>query len=162
MSRSAATADASWSGCIDRTGVRLDHRQGGAVSVRQADRQLSGTGAVGRFQRESATAGTHHQTRQLADALLAGRSGASHGTQRPGLAQQVFPPGHAARTENRKGRHGPQTSRSSVLDVAQGMELRTVEQVRFARGTTRKSPWCAVDHRVIDWVSRSPSRGSSK
>ena len=42
MSRSAATADASWSGCIDRTGVRLDHRQGGAVSVWQANRGCLG------------------------------------------------------------------------------------------------------------------------
>jgi transposase len=39
---------------------------------------------------------------------------------------------------------------------------RAVEQVRFARGTTRKSRWCAVEHRVIDWGSRSPSPGSSK
>jgi hypothetical protein len=35
------------------------------------------------------------------------------------------------------------------------MELRAVEEVRFARGTARKSPWCAVEHRVIDWASRS-------
>ena len=162
MSRSAATADASWSGCIDRTGVRLDHRQGGAVSVRQADRELSGTGAVGGLQRTAASAGTHHETRQLAVALSAGGGGASHGTQRPGMAQQVLSPGHAARAKDRKGRHGPQTGCSSVLDVAQGMGLRAVEKVRFARGTTRTSRWCAVDHRVIDWVSRSPSRGSSK
>src|SRR5438477_3775187 len=26
-----------------------------------------------------------------------------------------------------------------------------------ARGTARKSPWCAAEHRVIDWASRSPS-----
>ena len=79
--------------------------------------------------------------------------------QRSGMAQQVLPPGYAARTKDCQGRHGPQTSRSSVLDVAQGMELRAVEKVRFARGTTRKSRWCAVDHRVIDWVSRSPFAG---
>ena len=30
-----------------------------------------------------------------------------------------------------------------------------MEQVRFARGTTRKSRWCAVEHREIDWASRS-------
>jgi Transposase len=133
-----------------------------SVSVWQADRELSGTGAVGGFQRTAATAGTHHETRQLAVALPAGGSGASHGAQRPGMAQQVFSPDHAARTQDREGSHGPQTRRSSVLDVAQGMELRAVEKVRFARGTTRKSPWCAVEHRVIDWGSRSPSRGSSK
>lgn len=49
----------------------------------------------------------------------------------------------------------------STLDVAQGVGLRAVEKVWFARGTTRTSPWCAVEHRVIDWASRSPSRGSS-
>jgi hypothetical protein len=42
------------------------------------------------------------------------------------------------------------------------MGLRAVKKVRFARGTTRKSRWCAVEHRVIDWVSRSPLPGSSK
>jgi hypothetical protein len=36
---------------------------------------------------------------------------------------------------------------------------RAVDKVRFARGTTRKSPWCAVESRVIDWVSRSPFAG---
>jgi hypothetical protein len=79
--------------------------------------------------------------------------------QRPEMAQPVLPPGHAPGTEDRQGRHGPQTSGSSVLDVAQGMELRAVGKVRFARGTTRTSRWCAVDHRVIDWVSRSPFAG---
>ena len=66
------------------------------------------------------------------------------------------------RAENRKARHGPQTSGSSVLDVAKGMGLRAGEKVRFARGTARKSRWCAVEHRVIDWASRSSSRRSSK
>jgi transposase len=41
----------------------------------------------------------------------------------------------------------------------QGMGLRAVEKNRFARGTARTSPRCAVEHRVIDWVSRSHSRG---
>jgi hypothetical protein len=35
------------------------------------------------------------------------------------------------------------------------MGLRAVEKVRFARGTARKSLWCAVEHRAIEWVSRS-------
>src|SRR5271167_3388173 len=159
MSRSAALADASWSGCTDGVVVRVDHRESRSVSVWQADRELSGTSAVGGVQRTAASAGTHHETRQLSVALSAGGSGASHGAQRRGMAQQVFPPGDATGTENREGSHGPQTSRSSVLDVAQGMGLRAVEKVRFARGTARNRRWCAVDHRVIDWVSRSPSRG---
>ena len=62
MSRGAALADASRSGFSDRAGFRVDHRRGGAVPVRQADRELSGTGAVGGIERRSATAGTHHQT----------------------------------------------------------------------------------------------------
>jgi serine/threonine protein kinase len=31
------------------------------------------------------------------------------------------------------------------------------DQVRFARGTTRTTRWCAAEHREIDWVSRSRS-----
>jgi hypothetical protein len=31
------------------------------------------------------------------------------------------------------------------------MGLRAGEKVRFARGTTWISPWCEVQHRVIDW-----------
>lgn len=57
---------------------------------------------------------------------------------------------------------GKGTRGSPVLDVAWGMGLRAVEEVWFARGTARTSPWCAVEHRAIDWVSRFPSRGSSK
>jgi hypothetical protein len=162
VSRSTALADAPRSGCTDRVVLCADHRPSRSVSVWQADRELSGTGAVGGLQRTAATAGPHHQTRQLSIALLTGGSGASHGTQRPGMAQSVLPPGHAARKENCEGRHGPEAGGWHVLDVAQGMGLRAGEKVQFARGTTRKSRWCAVDHRVIDWVSRSSSQGSSK
>jgi hypothetical protein len=31
------------------------------------------------------------------------------------------------------------------------MGLRAGEQIRSARGTARTSPWCAVEHREIDW-----------
>jgi hypothetical protein len=62
---------------------------------------------------------------------------------------------------DREGSHGPQTGGSPLLDVAYGMGLRAAEKVRFARATTCTSPWCLVEHRAIDWVSRSPSRGSS-
>src|ERR1019366_5377510 len=56
---------------------------------------------------------------------------------------------------------GAETGGSFVLDDAQGMELRADEKVRFARGTTRNRRWCEVEHREIEWVSRSPSPGSS-
>src|SRR5260370_34470260 len=50
----------------------LNHRETGSLSVWQADRELSGTGAVGGFQWESATAGTHHETRELTGTFPAG------------------------------------------------------------------------------------------
>ncbi len=37
--------------------------------------------------------------------------------------------------------------------------LRAVEKVRFARGTARNRRWCEVEHREIDWASRSSSPG---
>src|SRR6266581_7138857 len=47
----AATDDPSWGGSINRAGVRTGHRNAGALWLRQADRQLCGTGAVGGIQR---------------------------------------------------------------------------------------------------------------
>jgi hypothetical protein len=85
--RGEAVGDASRGRSAERTGLRADHRKGGAISLRQADRQLSGTGAVGGVERGSATTGTYQQTGQLSVALLAGGSGPSHGTQHPGMAQ---------------------------------------------------------------------------
>jgi transposase len=49
--RGAAITDASRSGTTDGVGLRADHRSSGAVSVWQADRELSGTGAVGGVER---------------------------------------------------------------------------------------------------------------
>ena len=161
VSRGAALADASRGRFADGAGFRADHRESGTVSVWQADRELSGTGAVGGFERGSATAGTYQQARQRAAAFPAGGSGASDGAQPSGMAEQVFSPGDAARAEDCQGRDGPQVSHSTVLDDAQGMGLRAGEKIRSARGTARKSPWCAVEHRVIDWASRSSSRRSS-
>jgi hypothetical protein len=69
---------------------------------------------------------------------------------------------HLAMRRGRKmcqSRHGTEAGGSHVLDVAQGVELRAVDKVRFARGTTRNRRWCAVEHRVIDWASRSPFAG---
>jgi transposase len=105
---------------------------------------------------------THQQAGQLTAAFSAGGSGPGQGAQSSAVAQQVLPPCHAAWAEDREGSDGPQTGGASVLDVAPGLGLRSVRKVRFARGRARKSPWCAVDHRRNDWVSRSPSQGSSK
>ena len=87
---------------------------------------------------------------------------ASECAQPPGMAQPLCPPDDAAGTENRQGGHGAKTGGSPLLDDAQGMGLRAAEKVRFARGTTRISRWCEVEHRAIEWVSRFSSQGSSK
>ncbi len=137
VSRSPATDDASRSRSAHRTGLRADHRRSRPLPVRQAGGELSGTGPVGRFQRESAAAGAHYQTREFDVARSAGGRGAGHGAQFARVAQQVSSPDHAAGAEDCQGRHGPQAGGSSVLDDAPGMGLSAVEQVRFARGTAR-------------------------
>ena len=58
------------------------------------------------------------QTRQRAAAFSAGGSGAGHGAQSAGVAQQVFSSGHAAWTQDRQSRNGAKVGRASVLDVA--------------------------------------------
>jgi transposase len=60
VSRRATPDDPSRSRWLNRAGVRADHRRSESVSLRQAGSQLSGTGAVGRLQRQSKTARTHH------------------------------------------------------------------------------------------------------
>ena len=41
----------------------------------------------------------------------------------------------------------------------QERDYEQLQKFRFARGTARKSRWCASAHRVIDWASRSHVRG---
>jgi|SRR6185312_8278806 hypothetical protein len=90
------------------------------------------------------TIGAHQQTGQRTASLSSGGSSAGHGTQSAAMAQQVLTPCHAARAEDREGGDGPQAGGLSVLDVAAGPRLRPAAKVRFARGTARKSRWCAV------------------
>ncbi len=106
VSRGAATGDASWRGSTHRIGVRADHRRSRTLSVWQAGGQLSRSGSDGRLQRESKTAGAHHQARKFDLALLAGGSGAGHGAQSSGMAQPILSPDDAAGTEDRQGRDG--------------------------------------------------------
>src|SRR6266536_1263142 len=117
--------DPSWSRSADRPAFRVDHRESGSVSVWQADRELSGTGAVGGLERESATTGAYHQTGEFDIALLDGGSGSGHSAQPSGMAQQVFPPDAAPWSEDRQGRYGAEARHWCVLDVAQGMGLRS-------------------------------------
>src|ERR1035441_3228844 len=83
----AAVNDASWGRTSDGIGVRVGDRDTATVSLRETDCQLCGLGAVGGIQWGPASAGTHQQARQLAVALPAGGSGASHGAERSGVAQ---------------------------------------------------------------------------
>ena len=128
-------------------------------SLRQADRQLCGTGSGGGFQRRSAATGTHQQTGQLSGSFSTGGSSPGYCAYPTPMAQQVLPPGHATGAKDCQGSDGSETCGPLVLDVASGMGVRAVATVRFARGRARKSPWCAVDHRRNDWASRSPRLG---
>src|SRR5260370_41924436 len=60
VSRGAAGDDASRSGGAHGTGLRADHGKSRSVSVWQADPVLLGAGAVGRFERGTATAPPDH------------------------------------------------------------------------------------------------------
>jgi len=64
-------------GFTDGVGLRAHHRESGSVSVRQADRELSGTGATGEVERKPPPAGPYHETRQLTVALPVSGSSAS-------------------------------------------------------------------------------------
>jgi transposase len=119
-------------------------------------RQLLGTDPLRRLKRQPAATGTHQQTRQRAVAFSAGRSGASRCPCQYRLATRVPAPGNAPRTSDRQGSDGPQTRSPLVLDVAQGMGLRTVFAIRFARGAARSRLWCEVDHRDTDWDALLP------
>src|SRR6266550_3840196 len=95
---------------------------------READCELSRTGAAGKVQRKSETAGSHHQTREFDGALFAGGGGTGHSAQSSRVAQEVRPAHDAARAQDRQGSDGAETGRCSLLDVAQGMELRAVKK----------------------------------
>ena len=79
--------DASWGRCADGIGLRSDHWRGRAISMWEANRMLSGTGAIGGLERRAETARAHHQARQLSAAILVSGSGASYGAHDSGMAQ---------------------------------------------------------------------------
>src|SRR5207244_10120410 len=91
--------------------------------------------------------GEHYQARYFNAAFADGKSSAGHSAQPATVAQQIPSLDDATRAKNRQGRDGAKTSGAPVLDDASGMGLPAVDQIRFARGTARKSPWCAVEHR---------------
>src|SRR5439155_19717750 len=109
-------------------GLCADHWESRAISVWEADCELSRTGAAGKVQRKSETAGSHHQTREFDGALFAGGGGTGHSAQSSRVAQEVRPARDAARAQDRQGSDGAETGRCSLLDVAQGMELRAVKK----------------------------------
>jgi hypothetical protein len=87
VSGGAAIANPSRGRPTDGLGLRADYRESGSVSVWQADRQLPGTGAVGEIERESAPAGTYHETREHTAAFPAGGGSASDGAEPRGMAE---------------------------------------------------------------------------
>src|SRR5215472_13579970 len=97
--------------CRSTHGPRLlaDHRESRALSVWEANCELSRTGGSGAVQRGSATVGAYHQTREFDAGFLTGRSRAGYGPQHPGMAEQVCPPDDAARRQDRQGGDGTTT-----------------------------------------------------
>ena len=123
--------------------------------MRQADRQLRGSHSMRGLQCRPATARTHPQARERFVALLAGGGSTGGNALGSGLAATIPPSGNASGSAHLQSSHGTQARCSVVLDVAQWLGVFAVGKVRFARGTARTRPWCAVDHRPL---LRSPSR----
>ena len=109
----------------------------------------------------TATTGTHQQAGQRAAALPAGGSRASHGAQRSSMAAAVRSPGHAAATQYRHRRHGPQIGGELYWMWRQGGDDdRHPEPVR-TRGSPEIPMVCSKSP-PYDWAPRSPSPGSLK
>src|SRR5215510_8282606 len=86
VSRGAATKNPSRSGYFDGTGVRAGNRRSGAVSLWQANRELSRSSSGGRVQWRTTAARAHQQTGECLTAFFPGGSGASDGTERSQVA----------------------------------------------------------------------------
>jgi hypothetical protein len=83
----AAIANPSRGRPTDGPGLRADYREGESLSMWQADRQLSGAGAIGEIEWGSAPAGTYHETREHTAAFPAGGGSASDGAEPRGMAE---------------------------------------------------------------------------
>ncbi|MFY9904724.1 MAG: IS110 family transposase [Terriglobales bacterium] len=59
----------------------------------------------------------------------------------------------------RRGRKIAKVAMARRLAVRLYWMMRKEWESSVRTGTARESRWCEVEHRVIDWVSRSPSRG---
>src|SRR5215469_16859907 len=99
--KSATADDPSWGGAHHGAGLCPDHRYSGPVSLRPADRQLSGTDSLRGVQRRSLATGTHYQARQCADAVLAGGGGTDSSALRAEVATALLSSGAASRTCDR-------------------------------------------------------------
>jgi hypothetical protein len=74
------------------------------------------------------------------------------------VAQQVFPSSPAARKKHRQSSDGTPISIRLYWMWREGQEYQQTKS--SVRRTARKSRWCVVEHRAIDWASCSPFRGS--
>src|SRR5438128_12174307 len=117
-----AIENSFWNTHFQRNSPGLEHRNF-RNGLSSPSKQLKLT-----FAKPSETAGSHHQTREFDGALFAGGGGTGHSAQSSRAAQEVRPAHDAARAQDRQGSDGAETGRCSLLDVAQGMELRAVKK----------------------------------
>jgi Transposase IS116/IS110/IS902 family len=148
--------DPSGSGCSRRRGFCAGHRQRGPFRLRPADRQLGGlvpaedsSGQRRRLGHISKRGNTLVRFLLVEAAQMTVRKNPRWRNQFFNLAMR--------RGKDRESGHGGQIGGSFVLDVAPRMEVQRTRKLRFARGTARTSPWCAVNHRPNDCASRSSS-----
>src|SRR5439155_13959991 len=151
--RSAATDDSSRCRPTHRAGLCADHWESRAVSGWEADCELSRTGAAGKVQRKSETAGSHHQTREFMVRFLLVEAAQVTVRSLPEWRRKYV------QLMMRRGR-GDWPLLSTGCGARDG--ITSSQKVRFARGPARNRRWCAVEHRVIEWAARSSSRRSSK
>ena len=74
------------------------------------------------------------------------------------MATSVHALGDASAQEHCQGSDGAPIGGSVVLDVAERLGLFAVSEVRFVRGTARYRTWREVEHRPLEWASRSLQR----
>src|ERR1700688_3350412 len=114
----AAVDEPSGRGTGDRTGLRFDHRTGGAFSARQASRELPGPDSARAFLGRASETGSDQQAREHHDAHAVGGSGAECGPAGSGVAAGLSTFEGAETFGAGQSDGGPQAGRTDVLDAA--------------------------------------------